>query len=132
MASTPNGSSKSIADPWRSPEVLDAIASLPRLIAVWPSELSNIGNLKNVSLLAKLRKALRAERQRGVAGHWTYDLARHAELLAVYRVLVAAHCQKHFETDGSGAAPSAGGNLDRPDLAQKQPDLAQKQNGPAR
>ncbi|PPD27253.1 MAG: hypothetical protein CTY20_13140 [Hyphomicrobium sp.] len=30
--------------------------------------------------LGRLRRALRAERQRGIAGHWTYDLSRHAQL----------------------------------------------------
>lgn len=124
MASGSNGSSKPTADSWRSPEVLDAIGSLPRLIAVWPSELDAIADRKtNVRWLAKLRKALRAERQRGIAGHWTYDLARHVELLAVYRVLAAAHCEERFRTGGKGAASPAGGKL---------VDLAQKQNGPAR
>ena len=36
-------------------------------------------------LLAVLRRALRAERNRGLTGHWTYDLSRHAQLLAIYR-----------------------------------------------
>jgi hypothetical protein len=40
-------------------------------------------------ILARLRKALRAERRRGLAGHWTYDLARHVELLRVYRLELA-------------------------------------------
>jgi hypothetical protein len=37
------------------------------------------------ALIARLRRALRAERQRGVAGHWTYNLSRHADLLRAYR-----------------------------------------------
>jgi hypothetical protein len=41
-------------------------------------------------IVAKLRKALRAERRRGLAGHWTYDLARHIELLRLYRGELAA------------------------------------------
>jgi hypothetical protein len=41
-------------------------------------------------LLARLRCALRRERQRGLSGHWTYDLARHAQLLRAYRADVAA------------------------------------------
>ncbi|CAN1725104.1 protein of unknown function [Hyphomicrobium sp. 1Nfss2.1] len=32
-----------------------------------------------------MRRALRLERQRGIAGHWAYDLARHAALLNAYR-----------------------------------------------
>jgi hypothetical protein len=42
-------------------------------------------------LLAKLRRALRAERQRGLGGHWAYDLARHAQLLRAYRAETAAY-----------------------------------------
>jgi hypothetical protein len=41
-------------------------------------------------MLARLRQALRAERRRGLSGHWTYDLARHVELLRVYREELAA------------------------------------------
>lgn len=36
-------------------------------------------------VLAKLRRALRAERRRGDAGHWSYDLNRHLGLLSTYR-----------------------------------------------
>ena len=35
-------------------------------------------------LVAKLKRALRQERLRGISGHWTYDLARHSQLLAAY------------------------------------------------
>jgi len=37
------------------------------------------------ALLKKLHRAMRAERQRGLAGHWTYSLARHAQLLVAFR-----------------------------------------------
>jgi hypothetical protein len=37
-------------------------------------------------IIARLRRALREERRRGIAGHWTYDLARHA---ALHRALQA-------------------------------------------
>jgi len=40
-------------------------------------------------IIARLRKALRAERRRGLAGHWAYDLARHVELLRLYRAEMA-------------------------------------------
>jgi hypothetical protein len=125
MATRTKGSSKSAAHAWQSPEVRDAIASLPRLIAVWPSELIAIEDpKKSAGWLAKLRKALRAERQRGIAGHWTYDLARHTELLAVYRILVGAQ----RETEAAKAAPGA------PDLRQSLTISAgaRKTNGPAR
>lgn len=35
--------------------------------------------------LDRLRRILRAERKRGVEGHWAYDLPRHDAMLAVYR-----------------------------------------------
>ena len=66
---------------------------LPRLLPLWPHELTATTNADRARLLARLRRALRAERQRGLAGHWTYDLARHAQLLRAYRAEVAAHLQ---------------------------------------
>lgn len=57
---------------------------LPRLLAIWPDEVAeSIGSRER--LLDKLERALRAERQRGIAGHWTYDVARHSQLVAAYR-----------------------------------------------
>jgi hypothetical protein len=41
-------------------------------------------------IVDRLRRTLRAERRRGIAGHWTYDLARHIELLRLYRAELAA------------------------------------------
>lgn len=35
--------------------------------------------------LAELERMLRAERERGVEGHWAYDLPRHRTMLEVYR-----------------------------------------------
>jgi hypothetical protein len=64
---------------------------LPRLLPLWPHELAATTDADRAVLLARLRRALRAERQRGLAGHWTYDLARHAQLLRAYRAEEAAH-----------------------------------------
>jgi hypothetical protein len=58
---------------------------LPRLIALWPHELEDESNDGRRCVLAKLRRALRAERRRGRAGHWSYDLNRHLGLLSAYR-----------------------------------------------
>jgi hypothetical protein len=63
---------------------------LPRVIPLWPHELDDASQEGRRRILAKLRRALRAERRRGLAGHWTYDLARHVELLRVYRLELAA------------------------------------------
>jgi hypothetical protein len=60
------------------------IAALARLLPMWPHELADSsmpGRRRRIALLAR---ALRQERQRGLAGHWTYDLARHAALKRHY------------------------------------------------
>ena len=36
-------------------------------------------------ILSKLRRALRAERRRALAGHWNYELNRHLGLMTAYR-----------------------------------------------
>src|SRR5262245_33297768 len=59
--------------------------AIARLLPVWPHEIEDAGETSRRKLLAKLAAALRAERRRGIAGHWSYDLARHAELLRLYR-----------------------------------------------
>lgn len=58
---------------------------LPKLVALWPAEVSDSSEAGRLRLLARLRSALRRERQRGLAGHWCYDLKRHVQLLAAYR-----------------------------------------------
>jgi hypothetical protein len=58
---------------------------LPRLIPLWPSEIADETPAGCTRLIQKLRRALREERRRGVAGHWTYDLARHFALHCAYR-----------------------------------------------
>ncbi len=64
---------------------------LPKLVPLWPREITTTSLADHARLLAKLRRALRAERQRGLGGHWTYDLARHAQLLRAYRAETAAY-----------------------------------------
>lgn len=66
---------------------------LPRLIAIWPHELDASDRAQREAIVARLRAALRAERRRGLAGHWTYDLARHSQLLSAYRAEAAALAQ---------------------------------------
>jgi hypothetical protein len=63
----------------------DRRATLTRVLALWPHEVEDESRHGRLRIIAMLRRALRAERQRGLAGHWTYDLARHAELLRAYR-----------------------------------------------
>ncbi len=63
----------------------DRRAALSRVLGLWPHELDDETATGRQQILAKLKRALRAERRRGVTGHWTYDLARHIELLHLYR-----------------------------------------------
>jgi hypothetical protein len=67
----------------------DRRVALSRLLALWPHELEDETAEARLRILGRLRKALRAERRRGLAGHWTYDLARHIELLRLYRAELA-------------------------------------------
>jgi len=64
----------------------DRARDLPRLVPLWPSEITDMTPEKHHRLIQRLRRALRDERRRGLAGSWTYDLARHARL---YRALQA-------------------------------------------
>jgi hypothetical protein len=64
---------------------------LTRLLPLWPCEIATRDHSEDLRLLAKLRRALRSERQRELDGHWAYDLARHAHLLRAYRAEMAAY-----------------------------------------
>ena len=57
---------------------------LPRLLPVGPRELAEQGPEADRRIVARLARALRAERNRGRAGHWTYDLNRHIALHQAY------------------------------------------------
>jgi hypothetical protein len=67
----------------------DRCRDLPRVLPLWPHELEDESPQTRRLILSKLRRALRAERRRGISGHWTYDLSRHVELLRVYRLELA-------------------------------------------
>lgn len=58
---------------------------LPRLLALWPYEIEDRTPEGGQRVLAKLRRALRAERRRARANHWSYDLNRHLGLLSAYK-----------------------------------------------
>lgn len=62
---------------------------LPSLIALWPHELADSTPEGGLRILAKLRRALRAERRRARAGHWSYELNRHLALLSAYKGEIA-------------------------------------------
>lgn len=58
---------------------------LARLIAVTPAEIAATDAQTRRDILLRLERALRSERARGRAGHWTYDLNRHIGLAQAYR-----------------------------------------------
>jgi hypothetical protein len=66
------------------------VHDLQRLLPMWPAELADQSAEGRRKRIAKLRRALREERRRGLSGHWAYDLARHAALFRAYRKEVAA------------------------------------------
>ena len=74
----------------------DRTLALPRLIALDPRELSSDGPELRRRIVTRLTRALRAERRRGRAGHWTYDLNRHIALLQALQA----------ETDGRRRGPT--------------------------
>ena len=63
----------------------DRARDLPRLLPLWPSEIADQSVPGREHIVQRMRRALRQERCRGLAGHWTYDLARHAALLRAYK-----------------------------------------------
>ena len=78
----------------------DRARDLPRLLLMWPEEIADDTHEGRIRVIKKLRRVLRQERQRGIAGHWTYNLARHMALTRAYRHEVARHTGA-----GCGRAP---------------------------
>jgi len=58
---------------------------LPALLALWPSELMDFTQAGTGKIISRLQRALRAERARGMSGHWAYDLQRHIALVRAYK-----------------------------------------------
>jgi hypothetical protein len=58
---------------------------LPRVLPVGPDEIGDVSEDNGRRIVKRLAAALRAERARGRAGHWTYDLNRHLALIQAYR-----------------------------------------------
>ena len=92
------------------PRNYDRCTELARVLPLWPHELEDDSHAGRLRIIGKLRRALRAERRRGIAGHWTYDLARHAEILRIYRIELAAsglRRTKNGDFDGAPSQPKA-------------------------
>lgn len=77
----------------RGAELYDRERHLPRVLSAGPDEIADVSVAGRHFILRRLARALRAERNRGRAGHWTYDLNRHIALAQAYtaeRRLLAA------------------------------------------
>ena len=59
-----------------NPRPLDR-AALARYLQLWQCEVDALVDRDRQRLIACLQSLLRIERQRGISGHWTYDIARH-------------------------------------------------------
>ncbi|WP_245557284.1 hypothetical protein [Kaistia granuli] len=57
---------------------------LPPLLPLMPAEMADTSEAMRRRIVARLARALRAERMRGRAGHWTYDMNRHIALRQAY------------------------------------------------
>lgn len=55
-------------------------AQIDRLVPLTDAERADLSPPGRRTVIGRLARALRAERRRGVAGHWTYDLNRHLAL----------------------------------------------------
>lgn len=67
----------------------DRQSYLVSLIPVWPQEIADRSNEGSLHIIKLVRKALRSERIRGKAGHWTYDLNRHISLAWALKAEIA-------------------------------------------
>lgn len=63
----------------------DRAVHLPRLVPIDPATARADAPSDTARVCQVLAKALRSERTRGRAGHWTYDLNRHIGLLQAFR-----------------------------------------------
>jgi hypothetical protein len=65
-------------------EAYDRARDLPKLARLDPLDLTTETIAGGEAILARLERALRAERNRARSGHWTYDLNRHIALRQAY------------------------------------------------
>lgn len=80
---------------WHAPERRDRVSAvfaadartrrLARLVPLWPSEIASTDISAAERVVTALERALRGERRRGRAGHWSYDMNRHMALSRALR-----------------------------------------------
>lgn len=74
--------------PWHANPLAQDIC---RTLHQWPSEIDIDSKQGLKSIEVQIRRALREQRRRALAGHWSYDLACHARLLEL-----AGRLKKHI------------------------------------
>jgi hypothetical protein len=84
ISRAPIAASHAMRDALAGNEPYDRQRHLPRILPVGPNELADESDAGRRRILARLTKALRGERSRGRAGHWTYDLNRHIALAQAF------------------------------------------------
>ena len=84
----------------------DRARMLPRLIPVGQEELADVSPEGRRGILRRLAEALRGERRRGRAGHWSYSLDRH---IGLFQALAA---ERRLDATGS-RSPGARRDRDR-------------------
>lgn len=89
----------------RSKQPLPISSDISKLVALWPWEREPAGRDGMMRLLARLRRAARDERRRGLAGHWSYDLARHAQLVSAYREALRRYLADEASCSGRAIHP---------------------------
>ncbi len=77
---------------------------LPRLLGMWPHDIHDTSDIGVFRVIARLRKALRAERRLGLAGRWSYDLERHLALARALKAEIEA-LDKRARTGRRVSAP---------------------------
>ena len=78
----------------------DRARMLPRLIAIAPEEVADDSREGHRVVVGRLVRALRGERERGRAGHWSYSLDRHFGLV----LALAAERRHRFTAAEADAA----------------------------
>ena len=81
-------------------------SELSRLLPLWPGEIDDVSLFGRQRVCRMLGSALRRERSRGIAGHWTYDIARHLALVKAARREETA--LRHIQADKKMPANNAG------------------------
>ncbi len=83
---------------------------LPRILPVGPDEIADESVAGRRRIVARLARALRAERNRGRGGHWTYDLNRHIALRQAYLAesrWLDRHARRVHKQKTAGGEPPA-------------------------